>query len=188
MADTTPTYSLPFLELADAPDLASATEDLALAVEDELTRIDAAIATINNLAPVIASSATSVTNTTTTFDPGATPLGVTFVAPPSGAVFITLSAYISQGISNKAAIVSYSLKAGGTIGSGTVIAAAGTNRSLVTRGNVETGFPVLLQGSRRFLHTGLTPGSTYNARVELQTETGGNCTTSYRELLVEPSL
>lgn len=43
MADTTPVYALPFLELADPPDIAGATEDLATAVETELIRIDAAV-------------------------------------------------------------------------------------------------------------------------------------------------
>ncbi|HEY9418128.1 MAG TPA: hypothetical protein VIQ30_25490 [Pseudonocardia sp.] len=43
MADTTTPYDLPFLELADPPDIAGATEDLAVAVKDELVRIDAAI-------------------------------------------------------------------------------------------------------------------------------------------------
>lgn len=40
MPDITPIYDLPFLELGDAPDLAAGTENLAVAVEAELVRMD----------------------------------------------------------------------------------------------------------------------------------------------------
>lgn len=43
MPDTTPIYGLPFLELGDAPDLASGTEDLALAVETALSDLAVAL-------------------------------------------------------------------------------------------------------------------------------------------------
>lgn len=46
MPGTTPTYSLPYQELTDAPDGASLGEDLALAVETELARIDSDITTV----------------------------------------------------------------------------------------------------------------------------------------------
>jgi hypothetical protein len=49
MADTTPVYNLPFLELADPPDIAGATEGLATAVEAELVRIDADVAGLTRL-------------------------------------------------------------------------------------------------------------------------------------------
>lgn len=49
MAGTTPTYALPYQTLDDPPDGPSLGEDLALAVEDELERIDAAAASL--LAP-----------------------------------------------------------------------------------------------------------------------------------------
>lgn len=42
MADVTPNYNLPFLELADAPDIASGLEDLATAVDTQLVRKDTA--------------------------------------------------------------------------------------------------------------------------------------------------
>ncbi|MEV6287394.1 hypothetical protein [Kribbella sp. NPDC051770] len=60
MADTTPIYELPYLELGDAPNIAQGLEDLALGVEDELQRIDgvnssqaAAITALQNAAALL---------------------------------------------------------------------------------------------------------------------------------------
>jgi hypothetical protein len=49
MADVTPIYGLPYLELGDPPNLAAGTKNLADAVEDELGRIDAAVAGLTRL-------------------------------------------------------------------------------------------------------------------------------------------
>lgn len=49
MADTTPIYGLPFLELGDAPNIASGLEDLAVANETELARIDALVAGLTRM-------------------------------------------------------------------------------------------------------------------------------------------
>lgn len=189
MADVTPVYGLPYLELADPPDLAAGTENLATEVETELIRIDAAISAINGLAPAVASSTVTVSTSSTTFVAGATAFGIAFVAPPSGIVAITMSAYFQQTQDGGVALVSHTVRTGATIGSGTTIGtAANSNRALVAGGVVTSGKPIYFQGSRRTLWTGLTNGASYNARVEIACDLGGGANVFYRELLVEPLL
>jgi hypothetical protein len=191
MADTTPTYSLPFLELADAPDLASATEDLALAVEGELARIDANVAAINALATVRDDEPTDeAAYSGTTWIPGSTPCAVAFTAPPSGAVIVHLKAYFQSNINDKGVFVDSEIKTGATLGSGTVVSGgtANSNDGLVLSGTVTSGVPLKHNSGTFKLITGLTPGSSYNARVMYVTETGGNITMLYRQLVVVPQL
>lgn len=49
MANTTPVYGIPYLELADPPNLATGTQNLATEVETELIRIDALVAGLTRL-------------------------------------------------------------------------------------------------------------------------------------------
>lgn len=65
MADTTPLYGLPFLELGDPPDVATGLESLATDVETELARIDAAYAPKSSVIRIRKSADESVTNSTT---------------------------------------------------------------------------------------------------------------------------
>ena len=190
MADTTPIYGLRYLELGDAPDLAAATENLATDVETELVRIDADVAAITGLTHTVGSSTATFTSTSTTFVSGATPFGVTFVAPPSGVVFITMGGYFRQSQDGGVALMSYTVRTGGTMGSGnTVGSAANANRALICGGVVETSQPIYFQASRGPIAWGsLTPGNTYNARVEVAVDNGGGIDVVYRELLVVPSV
>lgn len=143
----------------------------------------------SGLAPVTASSDTDDSTTSTTFVPGSSPFGITFVAPPSGQVLLTLSAYFGQTTVQKEAIVSESVRSGSTIGSGTLVGtAANGNRALVCGMAVVTSAPARLQASRTRLVTGLTPGSTYNARCEFATTSGGGCEVFWREFLIVPVL
>lgn len=144
---------------------------------------------LGGFTPVEATEATLQNNTTTTFVAGSPVCGLTFVAPPSGAVLITLSAYFAQKINQQTAIVSYTVRTGGTIGSGTTVGtAANANRALVAGDAVNSGAIARNQASRSKRHPGLTPGSTYNVQVEFQTTATGNCEVYYRELLVQASL
>ena len=127
-------------------------------------------------------------NSTNTFSAGAHPLGLTFVAPPSGAVFVTVSSFFEQSINDHAAYVGFAVRAGGTLGSGTVVLASSSRRALLASGTVTTGTPVRAEGSRRYPVSGLTPGSTYNVQCEFATDSGGGCTVNMREILVEPVL
>lgn len=195
MPDTTDVYELPFLELGDSPDIASGLEDLAEAVEDELVRIDGRFTTMNGLTPTVGSNSTSITITSTSYVAGSTAFGVTFVAPPSGKVYITLSGYFSMSINGGAALMSWTLRTGGTIGSGTTVGtAANANRALICGYSVNDSAPALFQGSRRSYVSGLTAGNTYNVRVECAVDAASGLpgtktmTVTYRELLIEPVL
>lgn len=191
MADSTPVYGLPYLELGDPPDLAAGTENLAVDVETELIRIDAAVAAINGLAPTSASSTTDeISFNNTTFAAGTTTVGIAFVAPPSGIVFVTISAILSQAINTFATFVSVEVKTGGTIGSGTLVgSAANSDRGLTVGRAINTSAPALLQASRRCLYTGLTNGATYNARImHCVDSASGTGSIFFREVIIEPSL
>lgn len=142
----------------------------------------------SGLAPTTAASDVDETSFSATYGPGTTPVGVTFVAPPTGKIYVNVSAYFGQSTNQKEAIVAYVLRTGGTIGSGTVVLAASGNRALVCGMAVNTSAPARLEATRRQLITGLTPGSTYNVQIEFATTAGGGCEVFFRELLVEPVL
>lgn len=122
------------------------------------------------------------------FFEGASPVGLTFVAPTSGKGFVTLSSYFNQAIDGHVSIVSYTIREGAVIGSGATSVAASADRALTAGRAVNTGSPPQVQASRRSLITGLTPGASYNVRVEFQTTAGGSITVFVRELLWEPHL
>lgn len=136
--------------------------------------------------PVSAGSTQDETITSTTFVPGVLTVGLTFTCPPSGRIYVTLSAYFSQPINGQAALVGFALRNGATIGSGTVVLPSNGDRALVCGDAVNTGAPSRLQASRRALVTGLNPGDPYNVVVEMTTTAGGSNQTFYREILVEP--
>lgn len=194
MADATPIYNLRYLGLGDAPDLAAGTENLATDVEAKFVTSDAAIAAITNLSPTVGSSTANVSTTSATFVAGATAFGVTFVAPPSGTVYVSMSGYFTETQDGGVALMSWTMRTGGTIGSGTTVGtAANSNRALVAGGVVTTGKPIYYQGSRRSLVTGLTPGTTYNVRVEIAVDftapaVAAGINVFYRELIIEPQV
>lgn len=127
------------------------------------------------------------TNSTTSYLPGTTPTGVVFTAPPSGRVIVTISSYFGQTTNANEAIVSFAVRTGGTIGSGTVVLSPSGNRALVCGMAVNASAPARLQASRRLAITGLTAGSTYNVRIEFATSPAGACAIFTREILVEPT-
>lgn len=195
MPDTTDVYELPFLELGDSPDIASGLEDLAEAVEDELVRIDGRFTTMNGLTPTAGSSTATFQVQSESYVAGGTAFGVTFVAPPSGKVYITLSGYFTQTINGGASLMSWTLRTGGTVGSGTTVgSAANANRALICGYSVNDSAPALFQGSRRSYVSGLTAGNTYNVRVECAVDSASGISGTktmqvlYRELLIEPIL
>lgn len=125
-------------------------------------------------------------NSTTSYLPGANPTGVTFNAPLSGRVMISITSYFGQTTNGNEAIVSFSLRTGAVIGSGTVVLAASGNRALVCGMPVNSGAPARLQATRRVAVTGLTPGNAYNVRIEFATSPAGACAIFSREIIVEP--
>jgi hypothetical protein len=121
-----------------------------------------------------------------TFAPGSPVVGTIFVAPPSGRVEIVLSAYVAQTQNLHAMICSAHVREGASIGTGADVYAANSNWAIVAGRAVNASAPALAQGDRAKLITGLTPGATYNVRVEYQTTAGGNGTVLYRRLHIKP--
>lgn len=140
--------------------------------------------------PVVDSSTVNVSTSSTSFIAGTTPFGVSFVAPPSGAVKISFTGYFQETQDGGVALMSYTVRTGSTIGSGTVVGtAANSNRALVAGGPVDAGQPIYFQASRGPTRwSGLTPGAAYNARIEIAADLGGGINVFYREMMVEPSL
>lgn len=138
--------------------------------------------------PWFVGSSVDESSTSTSYVAGGTPCGVVGVVPPSGKLKVTLSAYFSQSTNTNEAIVSWALRAGGSIGSGATIVAATGDRSLICGEAVNASAPARLQASRTTLIVGLTPGDTVNFQVEYQTNPAGGINVFYRELLVEPVL
>lgn len=189
MPDTTPVYALPFQALTDAPNGPTLGEDLALAVEDQIARLDAAIATINGLAIATASETTvQGPYSSATPDPGAQACGVAFTAPASGAVVVHWHADFWSAINDHVSFVSMEVRTGAPIGGGVVQVGANSNDALKVSGNVVTGVePRIAAGTWRPI-TGLTPGSAYHVRLMHFCEAGGNISVFYRKVLVVPAL
>jgi hypothetical protein len=189
MTDTTPTYALPFYEDSDAPNIPDATEQLALAVEDELTRIDASVATINALSTAVASdSNTEGPYSSTTATAGTNVCGVAFTAPASGTVLVHWKADFWSAIADKVSFVSMEVRSGATLGGGSVVVASNSNDALKVSGSVTTGVEARIGAGTYRLITGLTPGSSYHVRLMHFTESGGNITVFFRSVLVQPML
>lgn len=189
MADTTPTYGFPYLELGDPPDLAAGTHDLAAAVETKLVSVDAAISAINALSVAIASEATTQpAYSSTTFTAGSQTCAVAFVAPPSGVVAVHWKSYFQAGINDKMSFVGVEIRTGAVIGSGSVVVAANSTDAIAIAGTVTSGVPLRLKGSTYKLITALTGGASYHARLMYQTESGGNIIVFTREVMVVPQL
>ena len=126
---------------------------------------------------------TSRTTTSTTFTSVLTPAGLcglVFTAPPSGKVTIDHSVELKNS-STFYSICAPSVRAGSTIGSGTIIFPSQFDYG------VRNDQSALLRNSSSHLLTGLTPGSVYNVSLE-QVVGGGTGTFVRREVIVRPEL
>lgn len=132
---------------------------------------------------------TNVNVTSTTFVPGSPVCGHTFVAPPSGAVFVNLAGRITATTNTFESNLSFELRAGGTIGAGTIVVAASTFRSIVAGRAVNASAVAIGAASRRYrIAIGtLTPGATYNVQT-MGMVTGAAGDFNFRELFTEPVL
>jgi hypothetical protein len=123
-----------------------------------------------NPAPATASQAASGTTTSTTFTntlttSGAGP-GVAFTAPPSGRVTVENTANLIS--STVASLMSFEIRAGSSVGTGTVVVAAiDENGPSVGGGNSGSRYTLVLPLS------GLTPGGSYNIRQMYRVSAGG---------------
>lgn len=98
----------------------------------------------------------------TAYTPGANVVGEVFTAPPSGQVDIFFSGRLNLNVAAAVRILlSVEVRNGGTIGAGTVFAAADDDWSIECGVDLNTRISA---GILRFI-VGLTPGATYNARL-----------------------
>lgn len=112
---------------------------------------------------------------------GTPQVGHTFVAPPSGSVMVSVSGYIQCGAAATQVILSFEVRQGSTVGSGTVIYAADGNRGL----RVGRAISNELTATRRNRVFGLTPGTTYNVRTMHWMGTGASGVVAFRNIMVE---
>lgn len=141
---------------------------------------------IYDFSPTLDEDSTDETGITSTSPTADGLVGFTFVAPVSGKIYITVSAYAAMSNNTRQTYVGFEVREGSTIGSGTVVTAADTDHAIATSRAVTSGGPSEIQASRRHLVTGLTAGDTYNARTMRWVNTTGGGSVYYRSLLVEP--
>jgi lysophospholipase L1-like esterase len=110
-----------------------------------------------------------------------TAAGVVFVAPPSGKVVLTISAWMVSGAAGTAIYVSPNILTGTTIGSGTTVLAPASANGL-SNNNAQ-----YIAASTRIVVTGLTPGASYNAFPSIRSSgTASTQTTANHRIIVEP--
>lgn len=121
---------------------------------------------------------TALNNTDPTWAAGSPACGVTFKAPASGTVDIIPTAHIQQNSVGGFAYLSFELRTGAVIGSGTLV------QSPFPDNGVGTGNRV--SASRHCSVAGLTPGADYNVRTMHTTSAPGATGFSlfYREISV----
>lgn len=113
-------------------------------------------------------------------------VGTTFVAPPSGMVWVHLSAYMGQDNNQYEAIVGFRVGNGNVVGGGTDFVAPTGDRALVCGMAVNAAAPARLQAGDLYLVNGLTAGATYNVHVMFATTAGGKCWVYRRTLDIIP--
>jgi hypothetical protein len=121
-----------------------------------------------------------------TFAAGSPVCGVAFVAPPSGRVFVTVTGYLSSPSNTRRGFLSYEMKTGSTIGSGSSVITPADSRAVVNSMAVTSGGPSFLHASFREMISGLTPGASYNART-MHAHQNGAINIWHRRILVEPA-
>lgn len=136
------------------------------------------------------SEGTTVGSITSTSPAAGSPVcGATFVSPPSGGVYITVSGRIIQTSNTNEVLLGFEVRSGGSIGAGTVQVSASSARALTCGRAINSGAAAVINASRRYkINTGtLTAGSTFNVQT-MHWVTGGTGTVEHREILVEPVL
>lgn len=106
--------------------------------------------------------------TSATFAAGSPVCGLAFTAPPSGAVWVTvggLPVVILSGNVTRRCELSWELRAGSTIGSGTVVLGASNIRMVAIGIGATSGLRADVEMTHRWRMTGLTPGAAYNVRT-----------------------
>jgi hypothetical protein len=133
---------------------------------------------------VAATGSTTSTTYTATLTSSTTPQQA-FVAPPSGKVLIHWSCYSTHTVANGFAYMSFEVRAGATLGSGTVFLAASDTNAIANRPSGAGSVDDAQYGSSKLV-TGLTPGSSYNIQGMYKIVTAGTGTFINRRIIVQP--
>jgi hypothetical protein len=171
----TPVYGWPTQALTDAPSGPAGQEALALAVEDDVARIDGQLAHITvQYRASGAVSTTSATYETRSGDPGGS-----FVAPSTGRVLVVISSAMDNDDASTGGRATFQVREGGSVGSGTIVHVASNDDSisLVGTGNAEFG--------KTSLVSGLVAGNTYNVQMLYLRDAGaGTASFARRSVLI----
>lgn len=133
MTDTTPVYGIPYPESADPPDGPSQMQALALEVETELVRVDAAATALTATVAARAKGVVSAGSTTSSGDVGTTETIIssrTFTAEANRCYRVSYTTPVldNQGTASQTAIVTLRHAAGASVtNAGTLIAKAINN-------------------------------------------------------------
>lgn len=141
-------------------------------------------------APVRVVDATDLTAISNTAGAAGSPVcGTAFVAPQTGKVLITVRGTIRSGTITQATNLSYEVRAGSAVGSGTILSGwnAMQDRGLTVGRSVQTSAPAELSAANTDLLEGLTPGSFYNVRTMHWVSGGSGGSIDFRGLLVVPA-
>jgi len=170
----------PYPTLSDDVDIPGDMSSLAAAVDTDVQAI------VDSSKSVYVEQTTGENNQTSiTYITGANVCGLTFVAPPSGAVKLWLTGRFQNDTSGRTTGMSLQVAAGATIGSGSVISAAADASAL----ECGPGASDRIQATHYRRLTGLSPGSTYNVVVMYRVINGaGTCQIYNRKIEVEPYL
>jgi hypothetical protein len=149
-------------------------------------------AVLSTLRPVDNFQAANDTTTSITYVPGTTN-GTSFTAPPSGIVIVTASGGLgtSHASLGEGSWLSYHVRNGGTVGSGTDVVVGHDDRSAkMTAQSTAAGFKYVPAMVRRRV-TGLASGGTYNVVSVFRNSNaagGGTAAVIDRHIMVEPVL
>ena len=118
--------------------------------------------------------------------PPPTTVGVSFMAPSSGAVKCTFAGRIRavQGGAFRASLAC-ELRTGAVLGSGVVVDEPDTDRAIEIGSNT-TDFATQVQASTFRVHEGLTPGQLYHFRFMALAASNGDIVVYARSIAVEP--
>lgn len=125
-------------------------------------------------------SGTFVTSLTTSGS-----FGISFVAPPSGIVQVTVKAAAQNNTANGYALLDFQVREGATVNAGTIIRGTDDNTAGIIRSGTASLQTTIMSTDLIF---GLTPGSTYNVTLAYQVNPGTTSTGQYqrRFVLVQP--
>jgi hypothetical protein len=109
----------------------------------------------------------------------ALPCSLTFVAPKSGEVIVSNTAFVDNSTTART-YCAWIIREGGVIGSGVTFLDAGDEDAITNITTDDSRF-----GCERHV-TGLTPGATYNIRQKFKVSTASTGSVQWKHLIVKP--